>query len=151
MRLFLLILLFVSHAFSAQAKETYRLYPLQIETAEGIKNYQVETAQTYHEQKRGLMHRESLPPNQGMIFLHQQPKILRMWMKNTLIGLDMVFIDQFATVRHIHENAVPHDETTISSVHPVTAVLELNAGTVAKHGIAIGDRVMLGGFYGDGG
>lgn len=151
MRLLLVILLFGSYAFNAQAKETHRLYPLQIETAQGIKTYQVEVASTYQDQKRGLMHRKSLSPDRGMIFVHQQPQILQMWMKNTLIPLDMIFIDQFNTVRHIHTDAKPHDETPISSVHVVIAVLELNAGAVAKDGIALGDTVSLGGFYGDGG
>ncbi len=145
-----LLLLLAVFAFSpvtlAQAVVSSKdnvLYPLEIETADGIQRYHVEIARTYQEQKRGLMHREFLPASQGMLFLHKQPKVLQMWMKNTLIALDMLFIDQFGTIRHIHTEAQPHDETTISSVHAVVAVLELNAGVVARDGIEIGNSVRL--------
>ena len=137
---FLIFCLFLN--VQAHAEDAV-LYPLSIDTAGGTKHYQVEIARTYQEQKKGLMHREFLPENQGMLFLHQQPQVLRMWMKNTLIPLDMMFIDQFGTIRHIHEGAIPHDETAISSVYPVIAVLELNAGVVERDGVETGNAVRL--------
>lgn len=90
----------------------------------------------------GLMYREHMEPDQGMIFLMgRTPGITSFWMKNTLIPLDMIFIAQDGRIAHIHRNATPRSETPVSSREPVTGVLELNGGRADELGIAIGDRV----------
>ena len=119
------------------------LYPLVIQTAQGPVKLQVEIARTLQQQRIGLMYRRSMPDDQGMIFLYNQPRILSMWMKNTFIALDMLFVDQFSTIHYIHSPAIPHDETIIAAPQPSVAVLELNAGTAARLGIRVGDKLQL--------
>lgn len=115
---------------------------LVIRTADGRDHdFIVELAATPEERARGLMFRRSMPEDAGMIFDYGREARVAMWMKNTFIPLDMLFIDGDGVIRHIRENAVPHDETPISSVVPVRAVLELNGGTVARLGIGVNDRV----------
>ena len=119
------------------------LQPLTITTSNGARTYQVEVARTEAEQARGLMHRTTLPDNHGMIFLSKRPRLWRMWMRNTLIPLDILFIGEGGIIKKIHRNAKPMDETIISSGAPVIAVLELNAGQVSQHNIAIGDHIRV--------
>lgn len=115
---------------------------LVIETADGQKHhFRVELASTPEERARGLMFRRSLPADAGMIFDYGHETRIAMWMKNTYIPLDMLFIDSAGVIRHIRANAVPHDETPIPSIVPVQAVLELNGGTAARLGIRLEDRV----------
>jgi len=91
--------------------------------------------------ERGLMFRESLAPNEGMLFVFEQTGVYPFWMKNTLIPLDMVFIAADGTVRHVHANAVPLSTDTVPSRFPVRAVLEINGGSAALLGIKPGDKV----------
>ena len=116
--------------------------PLSIVTAAGTKlKFQVEIARNFEEKVQGLMYRDALAANAGMLFVY--PKELRqaMWMKNTMIPLDMLFIRRDGRISHIHERAVPQSLDTISSHGRVLAVLELRGGTAARLGIALGDRV----------
>lgn len=116
---------------------------LVIQTQDGRKiPYQIELALTPKEHAKGLMFREELPPNHGMLFVFNQTGIKSFWMKNTLIPLDMLFIDQFGVIKHIHHNAIPHDETHISSQLPVKSVFEINGGQAKEIGIEIGDKVI---------
>lgn len=90
----------------------------------------------------GLMYREHMEPDQGMIFLMgRTPAITSFWMKNTLIPLDMIFIAKDGRIAHIHRNATPRSETPVGSREPVISVLELNGGRADELGIAIGDVV----------
>lgn len=117
---------------------------LVIETSDGTEiSYQVEIADSADEKSLGLMHREYMADDHGMIFLEEwgRPEIVSMWMRDTYIPLDMLFVDESGVIVYIHENAVPMDETSIVSPVPVVAVLELNGGQASKQGIAIGDRV----------
>jgi uncharacterized membrane protein (UPF0127 family) len=114
---------------------------LTIRTESGSHKFDVELAVTPEELSFGLMHRRSLAANAGMLFDYSRPQKVAMWMKNTLIPLDMVFIDATGTVAHISERAVPQSLRTISSRVLVRAVLELNGGTVARLKIKIGDRI----------
>lgn len=117
---------------------------LKIQTLDGqIITYQVERALTPSEQQRGLMNRTKLEPKTGMIFLFFPIRVARMWMKNTLIPLDMVFFDRQGRVIGVHYNAIPHDETTISSIRPVAGVLEINAGEAKKYRIEPGSVLDL--------
>ncbi|MCC7260567.1 MAG: DUF192 domain-containing protein [Alphaproteobacteria bacterium] len=103
--------------------------------------FTVEVATTTEQRMRGLMFRKELAADSGMLFLFDAPEIIRMWMKNTLIPLDMLFIAPDGTVVDIATDAVPHSEEIIASRAPASAVLELNAGAVMRAGIHIGDRV----------
>jgi len=104
-------------------------------------NFTVEMALTPQQQETGLMFRKEVPPDAGMLFDWGQPQRSEMWMKNTLIPLDMVFINQDGTIRAIAENTVPHSLATIDSRGPVRATLELAGGITAKDNIRVGDVV----------
>jgi len=115
--------------------------PLTITTAKGKSHkFIVEVARTPEEQARGLMERQSLDPNRGMIFPYQPPQPVAFWMKNTLIPLDMIFIAPGGIILRI-EQAVPLSLEPVGSGEAVEAVLEINAGRSAELGIAAGDRV----------
>lgn len=111
--------------------------------------YQVELASTPEEQRKGLMFRNSLPENAGMLFIFHHTAIQTFWMKNTLIPLDLIFVDEFGVIKHIHHAAIPHDETPISSQFPAKAVLEINGGQAEARGIKIGDRILYKVFLAD--
>ena len=128
--------------FCACTKE--KLKPVVIQTHKGNITYYVEVADTDHKMIKGLMFRKSLQKNSGMLFLfnenHSQP--VAMWMKNTLISLDMLFIEKSGRIIGIAENTEPLSLKTISPTKKhVSAVIELNAGEVEKHHIQIGDIV----------
>ena len=115
---------------------------LIISTDNGDVSYNVEEAITVPQLEKGLMFRESLPENAGMIFdLSNVNNKVAMWMKDTKIPLDMIFINGKGEIFFIFENAVPMSEDLIIAPEPATFVLELNAGTVQKHNIKVGDKV----------
>jgi len=116
---------------------------LLIQTSDRDIIYQIELALTPEQQKIGLMYRENLPPQTGMLFIFKNPRIAHMWMKNTLIPLDMIFFDTTGRVIHIHENAHPLDTTVISSYQPVAGVLEINAGEAKAFNITTGSTLDL--------
>ena len=115
---------------------------LVIDTAAGEVKFDVEVAADWRSQEYGLMNRKFLPRHTGMIFDFGSPSMTSFWMKNTLIPLDMLFIDEKGIVRKIHEGAKPHDETPLSSGGPVKSVLELNGGAVKARNIAVGNKVL---------
>jgi len=117
------------------------LQTVEIATAGGIRRFSVELAQTGRELDRGLMYRKSLPDGQGMLFDFGSEQRLDMWMKNTFIPLDMVFIGADGRVRRIAEHTKPLSRRLIPSGGPVRAVLEINAGAARALGIAPGDLV----------
>lgn len=117
---------------------------LVIETAAGEDiSFRVELAQTADERSLGLMHRDRLDSDSGMLFLYPTERVVTMWMHQTRIPLDMLFIRGDGTIERIHERAVPYSEAIISSGEPVIAVLELNGGTASRYGIAPGDTVIM--------
>jgi uncharacterized membrane protein (UPF0127 family) len=87
------------------------------------------------------MNRPSMPASAGMLFLYDAPQRATFWMKNTLIPLDMIFLDETGTVTRVHANAVPLDETTIDGGPGVVAVLEINGGLAAAIGITEGSQL----------
>jgi len=89
----------------------------------------------------GLMNRESLGMFSGMLFVYPKPQPMRFWMRNTLIPLDMVFIDAQGVVQSVHENAIPLDETTIFGGNEIQYVFEINGGMARTLGIDIGSEV----------
>jgi hypothetical protein len=116
--------------------------PLTIESANGDHAFTVEVADEPEEITKGLMFRESMAPDAGMIFDLGQPREAAMWMKNTLIPLDMLFMDPAGKVIAIARNTVPGSLRTVSPGVPVKAVLELNGGRAAELGIEPGDTVI---------
>lgn len=113
-----------------------------IVTSDGEHRFEIEVARTPAEQARGLMYRQSLAPTAGMLFDYEPPRNITMWMRNTYIPLDMIFIGADWRITRIAERTVPLSLTTISSDGPVRAVLEVNAGTASRLGIRPGDRVL---------
>ena len=108
----------------------------------GEARFSVELAITPEEQRIGLMNRPSMPKGSGMLFVYPRPQRLSFWMRNTLIPLDMLFIDARGVVRRIHENAVPLDETPISGgPEDLLAVLEINGGLAGALGITEGSEL----------
>ena len=99
----------------------------------------VELATTYSERQQGLMFREDLEFNEGMIFVYDQPKPVSFWMKNTSIPLDIIFADGSGTVTKIFKNAVPFSTVSIFGGEQVQYVLEINAGLSKSLGIKLGN------------
>jgi uncharacterized membrane protein (UPF0127 family) len=104
--------------------------------------FEVEVVKTPEQQTTGLMFRKSVPADQGMLFPWGSPIESQMWMENTLVPLDMVFIGADGTIHRIAENTVPQSLAVISSDGPVVATLELQGGITSKLGILVGDRVV---------
>jgi uncharacterized membrane protein (UPF0127 family) len=107
----------------------------------GSARFNVEVADDPSERAQGLMNRPSMPASAGMLFLYDAPQRATFWMKNSLIPLDMIFLDQTGTVTRVHENAVPLDETTIDGGPGVVAVLEINGGLASAIGISEGSQL----------
>lgn len=103
--------------------------------------FNVEIASTGKQQQTGEMFRTSIPEDGGMLFDWGKPQPTQMWMKNTLVPLDMVFINQDGTIRSIAEDTVPRSLAVIDAGGLVRATLELNGGVTAKLGIKVGDTV----------
>lgn len=115
---------------------------LAILTEDGARHdFTVEIADETPERMFGLMFVEELAPDRGMLFLYPRPQRLRMWMRNTLISLDMLFIRADGTIESIAARAIPLDETVIQSEGRVIAVLEIAGGRAEALGIRPGDRV----------
>jgi hypothetical protein len=107
----------------------------------GQASFTVEVADEPAERSRGLMHRESLPSGAGMLFVYERAGSPSFWMRNTLIPLDMVFARPDGTVQHVHDRAIPGDETPISGGEGVLAVLEINGGLAEALGIGEGTQM----------
>lgn len=114
---------------------------LEIASKTGVHVFAVELADTDEQRAKGLMFRRKLPEGQGMLFDFQREQNVAMWMKNTYISLDMLFIRGDGRIQRIAEDTTPLSTRIISSGGPVRAVLEVSAGTARKLGIAPGDRV----------
>ena len=112
-----------------------------LHTATGDYPFTIEIADTPQEQQKGLMYRQDLAPDAGMLFDYGQEQRVSFWMQNTYIPLDMIFIAADGTVKHIHENAKPLDPTSIPSRFTVRFVLEIPAGRAAEIGLKQGDRL----------
>ncbi|MEL6103701.1 MAG: DUF192 domain-containing protein, partial [Pseudomonadota bacterium] len=107
----------------------------------GEVRFNVEIADDPQERSQGLMFRETLPRSSGMLFIYDRPQRLSFWMRNTLIPLDIIFVDPTGVVRHIHHEAVPLDETPITGGDGLIAVLEINGGLARALGIDVGDEL----------
>jgi uncharacterized protein len=117
------------------------IQPLEIVTKNGVQVFSVELATTEQEKETGLMYRKELPDGKGMLFDFSPEQQVSMWMKNTYIPLDMIFIRADGRILRIAENTEPLSTKIIPSGGPAKGVLEVIAGTAKKYGIAPGDRV----------
>ncbi len=106
-----------------------------------IVKYNIEIAESDYETQTGLMYRESMEPDQGMLFIFPDVLFHSFYMKNTKIPLDLIFIDEELRIASYKENAQPLDETGLSSEVPVQYVLELNAGQRKQYSLEIGDHI----------
>lgn len=113
---------------------------VQIRGDFGKARFTVEVADDNQERAQGLMFREHLPTSSGMLFLYERPTSLSFWMRNTLIELDIIFIDETGTITHVHDRAQPLDETPITGGRGL-AVLEINGGLAKRLGIAPGNEL----------
>ena len=129
---------------SAQIKlQRFERDVLSIETADGrLHRLEVELAVTGEQHAQGLMYRRSLAEDAGMLFLYRGAGMLSMWMKNTSVPLDMMFIAPDGRIVDIAERTVPYSLETVSSRFAASAVLEVNGGTVSRLGVQPGDRVL---------
>ena len=137
------------HYTDAQREFDKRFITCVIEKSDGEKVFlKVEVADTPVSITVGLMFRTEMPEDHGMLFWFGPPAVQRdFWMKNTLIPLDMLFLDEAGKIVFIERNATPQDLTPRGPDAPVVAVLEINGGIAEKRGIAVGDKV-LHGFFG---
>jgi uncharacterized membrane protein (UPF0127 family) len=147
-----LLLVLAAGVLPARAQEavSFDRGVLVIETAAGQRHhFEVEIAATPAQRGRGLMFRESMPADAGMLFLYSVEQPIRMWMKNTLLPLDMLFVAGDGRIVNIAENTTPLSEKVVGSGAPALGVIELNGGTARRLGIAPGDRVRHAAFTGD--
>ncbi len=126
----------VGHGASAAETE-----PLEIVTKSGVQMFAVEMARTEEQKTTGLMYRKELADGRGMLFDFSPEQPISMWMKNTFIPLDMIFIRADGRILRIAENTEPQSTKIIASGGPAKGVLEVIGGTARKYGIAAGDRV----------
>jgi uncharacterized membrane protein (UPF0127 family) len=118
-----------------------KLETLEIVSKSGVQVFSVEVMRTPEERAKGLMYRRELPEGRGMLFDFSPEQNVSMWMKNTYISLDMIFIRADGRILRIAEKTTPESEAIIPAGGPVRGVLEVIAGTARKYGIAPGDRV----------
>ena len=145
LRRHIILLLFCAFAAAGPAAAQLETFPtgeLTIVGAGGSHKFSIEIATTPSQMAQGLMFRHHLDANSGMLFDFHNPTVATMWMKNTLIPLDMLFVAADGHIVNIHERAVPGSLDTISARAPVRAVIELNGGTATRLGIKPGDRVV---------
>ena len=138
---FILAAVFALDSGQTRGGETFRESQLTVTTATGVHALVIEIAETPVQRTQGLQGRQNLAVDTGMLFDFGELQHTSMWMKNTFISLDMLFIDGDGTIVSITRNTEPHSLTMITSSRPVKGVLEVRAGTVARLGIRSGDRV----------
>ena len=109
----------------------------------GCVMFRVYVAQTRDHRAQGLMHIRSMDEDEGMVFLYPQPTDVSMWMKNTIIPLDMLFVGPDLSIAAVHEGAVPWSEDIIHPGVETSVVIELNAGAVQRFNIRRGNRIIL--------
>jgi uncharacterized membrane protein (UPF0127 family) len=127
---------------SVESAEKFGRSSLSIVTDSGTRKFNVEVASTPEQRALGLQGRTKMPPGTGMLFDFRSVQMVTMWMKNTYIPLDMIFIAADGTILTIVEKTVPHSLMHISSGKPVRGVLEVRTGTTNVLGIRVGDSVV---------
>ena len=146
MKNYIYILIFISIAFTnANAdtnKTTFQKSSLTIQTKDSEYIFNIEMAITEKERSRGLMYRKELKQTEGMLFLYPEKQIIKMWMKNTLIPLDMIFINNNGKIMDIFKMTIPKDLTPIGPDVKLKGVLEINGGLTSYLNINKGDFII---------
>ena len=134
------LILLCSHAGSALAREEVRITP-----ASGTTPiiFSAEIMRTSEEMARGLMFRHALPQSTAMVFLVDPPQKVQFWMRNTLIPLDMIFVDEYGIIQEIVTRYDTESDAATASSGPVGLVIEVNADIAKDMGIVVGDKVDL--------
>ncbi len=114
---------------------------LDIHSGQDTHHFDIWIAETAEQQQQGLMFVRDLPAARGMLFVANEPRVFSMWMKNTYIALDMVFIGADGKISSIAANTTPHSLAIVSSKVPVGAILELKGGEAARRALHAGDKV----------
>ncbi|HAV08056.1 MAG TPA: hypothetical protein DEF12_00860 [Rhodobacteraceae bacterium] len=135
------LLVTLAWASAASALEVCRETAVHLRGPSGVARFSVEVADSDAERAQGLMFREKMARGAGMLFIYPRPQAVSFWMRNTLIPLDMIFVDSTGLVKRVHENAVPGDETPISGGEGILVVLEINAGLAQALGIVPGSQM----------
>ena len=144
MKKFIYILLFINISFSntnateIEFKNSY----VTIQTKDSEYIFNVEIAKTAEERSKGLMYRENLKQKEGMLFLYPKNQVIKMWMKNTLIPLDMIFINNKGKIIEIFKMTIPNDLTPIGPEVTLKGVLEINGGLTSYLNINKGDFII---------
>ncbi|WP_022710914.1 DUF192 domain-containing protein [Pseudochrobactrum sp. AO18b] len=133
-------------SFAVSAQEEPMRVPvdvqaLKIQTASGEKSFGLEIADTDQKRSAGLMYRKDFPADRAMIFVFSEERPVMMWMANTPLPLDMLFVRNDGSIARLAENTVPFSKDIVASGEPVAFVIEVNAGIAAKLGIKAGDTV----------
>jgi uncharacterized membrane protein (UPF0127 family) len=139
--IFFFTLAFITFLTGSRPPGAADLQTLEIASKSGVHPFAVELAVNDEERARGLMYRKELPEGRGMLFDFKRDQNVSMWMENTYVSLDMIFIRADGRILRIAENTQPLSRAIISSGGPVRGVLEVVAGTARKLGIAAGDKV----------
>jgi len=136
-------LYFVPLPAAAQQDVVFPESTLEIETRSGARHrFRIELAETDPLRQRGLMFRNEMAPDAGMLFTYKRDRVISMWMANTYLPLDMLFIESNGRISRIVENTIPLSRESISSRKRARGFLELNAGTARRLGLSVGDRVI---------
>jgi len=139
---FLLVVMLFATAIAPDLAADETRERLVIETASGPRTFMVEVARTERQKALGLMFRTSVPEGTGMLFPYSRPQIITMWMRNTYVSLDMIFIGANQKIVRIAEATEPMSEEIVSSERPAVAVLEIAAGEARRLGIKPGQAVV---------
>jgi uncharacterized membrane protein (UPF0127 family) len=125
----------------ASAASALDKQPLTFITGTGSHAITVEVADSEQNRETGLMFRRSIGEKEGMLFIYDREQDITMWMKNTYISLDMIFVRRGGVISHIATNTEPFSENIISSEGPALAVIEMGSGSAKRLGMKPGDRV----------
>jgi len=138
---FLTIVILLLGLTSANAATVCEPDKLDIRSDNSSVRFTTEVVDSPETRALGLMNRETLGMFEGMLFVYPNPQPMRFWMRNTLIPLDMIFIDALGIVQYVHENAIPLDETTIFGGNDIQYVFEINGGLARTLEIGMGSEV----------
>ena len=137
-KILIIILVFVTNILFLNSKE---IINLSISSDDKINNFKVEIAKTYEERSKGLMFRDYISNNMGMLFIFPNEDLISMWMKNTLFSLDILFISKNKIIVDLKKNAKKLSNSLITSKIKAKYVLEINSGLIDKYKINIGDQL----------
>ncbi|TYC50480.1 DUF192 domain-containing protein [Rhodobacterales bacterium] len=131
----------LSPGAAQEAQQTLPTEPLEIQSHETVHRFTVEVAATERQRARGLMFREEMGGDEGMLFVFDREGERYFWMKNTPLPLDIIYIDQAGKIVSIAADTTPFSESVIPSGKPARYALELNAGSAKRLGIEVGNDV----------